>query len=263
MTANESLVCSLTIFYSGQTNGRNIHRRPSRASSGLLSFSFFFFLFLFHVSSRCCGPLCFHLLGNRHQHNSVEFECSIQPSLFFLWKSQKERRKKVKETKVSQYKLWSMGIRDIALVLFLSLSYSLRLFLLIVTSARIHNIYCIPFVSRAHLAIVDFNEWPTFHDPSLQIYTISIFIILKSGISGDYMLEMSEWNLNKIHFYVFQNFADFNRLVFISVLNQRNRWMDTTYQQKINRQTINNFCVKKTWKFILEKMKKKRTKHSP
>ncbi len=65
--------------------------------------------------------------------------------------------------------------------------------------------------------------------------------------------------LIKIYFDVFQGlyFADllnlqgeritddFNRLDFISVLNQRNRWMDTTYQRKINRQTINNLCKKK------------------
>jgi hypothetical protein len=97
MTANESLVCSLTIFCSGQTNGRNIHRRPSRASSGLLSSSFFFFLFLFHVSSRCCGPLCFHLLGNRHQHNSVEFECSIQLGFFFMKEPEREKKESEKD----------------------------------------------------------------------------------------------------------------------------------------------------------------------
>ena len=64
--------------------------------------------------------------------------------------------------------------------------------------------------------------------------------------------------LIKIYFDVFQGlyFADFlnlqgeritddfNRLDFISVLNQRNRWMDTTYQRKINRQST--VCVKKT-----------------
>jgi hypothetical protein len=62
--------------------------------SSLLRFSssFFFFLFLFHVSSRCCGPLCFHLLGNRHQHNSVEFECSIQLGFFFMKEPEREKK---------------------------------------------------------------------------------------------------------------------------------------------------------------------------
>lgn len=112
--------------------------------SSLLRFSssFFFFLFLFHVSSRCCGPLCFHLLGNRHQHNSVEFECSIQLGVYFLWKSQKERRKKVKETSEPVQTLIDGHSRYRSC----ALSYSLRLSLLIVTSARIHNIYCIPVV---------------------------------------------------------------------------------------------------------------------
>ena len=99
MTANESLVCSLTIFCSGQTNGRNIHRRPSRASSGLLSssFEFLFSLFLFHdVSSRCCGPLCFHLLRNRHQHNSAESECSIQLVFYERENKESERDEPVK-----------------------------------------------------------------------------------------------------------------------------------------------------------------------
>ena len=186
MTANESLVCSLTIFYSGQTNGRNIHRRPSRASSVLLS-SFFwvsslFSLFLFRVSSslssRCCGPLCFHLLGNRHQHNSMEFECSVLLFKLFLFMKEREREWK-RRVSLSHYKLWSMGIRDIALVFFFL--YSL-LSLLIVTNAQIHTTCSIAVVgSRGHLAIVDFNQLPSFYELQYKQKSNKYFIF-NSGI---------------------------------------------------------------------------------
>jgi hypothetical protein len=150
MTANESLVCSLTIFCSGQTNGRNIHRRPSRASSGLLSSSFFFFVFLLRFSSFYFSFMSRLVVVVRCVSTCWETVINITPwSLnvlfnldFFLWKSQKERRKKVKETSESVQTLIDGHSRYRSC----ALSYSLRLSLLIVTSARIHNIYCIPVV---------------------------------------------------------------------------------------------------------------------
>jgi hypothetical protein len=69
---------------------QGLHQVSSRLR---FSSSFFFFLFLFPVSSRCCGPLCFHLLGNRHQHNFVEFECSIQLDFFYERARKREERK--------------------------------------------------------------------------------------------------------------------------------------------------------------------------
>ena len=142
--------------------------------SSLLSFEFLlsFLYFSSSLSSRCCGPLCFHLLGNRHQHNSMEFECSLLLFKLFLFMKEREREWK-RRVSLSQYKLWSMGIRDIALVFFFL--YSL-LSLLIVTNAQIHTTCSIAVVgSRGHLAIVDFNQLPSFYELQYKQKSNKIF----------------------------------------------------------------------------------------